>query len=836
MHRPQQRFFNPEEVRKVYPGADRPVKRGDREWVFQKDTFKDGYCERDVRIDHLTLDDVKPSLDEITKFAGNASTASALKKDEDGTGALSLDSAHPVDLQMLADAAKESSTTTLERDDAVEVFEGDLTGVEGTVQKINGNVVTILFSKADMNLVNQTAEVSSSSVRKRFRAGDHVKVTTGKHRDETGLVVKTEDNFTTFLSDLTMSEVTVFSKDLRQATEVGSGVNDIAGYELHNLVQLDAQTAGVIFKIERESFRVLDQLGNVLTVRPHQISMKRDTVRAVALDNEGSEFRAGDKMKEVEGEHREGQVLHIYQSVLVFMHNRDVADNGGVFISRARQLVPVAPKSTAFISNGASKGSTDLSKQNPQLTAGLDAAQLTGGGGAASSMRKTGRDPLQGKTVSIVKGPYKTYRGIIKDTNGMMARVELHTMSKILTIDIKSLIERDPLTGKAKPLMGVGSGPGFGGDRAPQTANPYASGPMRAANPYATPYASMGAATPYGASGGGKTPAHNPYDGSKTPAYGDGSRTPAYGAFDGGKTPAYGGFGGGKTPNPYAAMDASTPSGSKTPAHYGGYGGKTPNPYAGNDGSKTPHYAAPPPPRRYGDNNPYASAPTPYGGSAPTPYGSAPTPGGSGQAYTGAPTPGMYAGNPYAAPTPAAHQAGPGARAWGAPTPAGNGALAAPTPGAGSGAHYGATPGGFSAPTPWGGHANGASEGRPSAHLEGADKPLARTLIRITKDRASNASFEGGRLDRSVGTVVSTSANGESATIRMDAGETLQDVPTRFIAPQRPSGSGEVCLITMGEHRGKNAKVMSVDGNDFMVTLDSKEMVVVPPGALAKRA
>lgn len=601
--RPQQRFFNPEEIRKVYSGSDRPVKRGDKEWVFQKDTFRDGYCERDVRIDHLALEDVNPSLDEITKFAGNSSgSEGATAGDGEGT--------QKVDLEMLADAAKQTAQPVLERDDAVEVFEGDLTGVTGTVQKINGNIITILFD--DNEIIGQTAEVQAHSVRKRFRPGDHVKVTTGKHQDETGLVVKTEENFTTFLSDLTLSEVTVFSKDLRQATEVGSGVNDIAGYALHDLVQLDAQTAAVIFKIERESFRVLDQMGNVSTVRPHQVSMKRDTSRAVALDNEGSEFRAGDKMKEIEGEQREGQVLHIYQSILIFMHSREMSENGGVFISRARQLVPVAPKSSAFANAAAGMKGADLSKQNPQLTAGLN-AQQQGGGGAASSMRRTGRDPLAGKTVAIIKGTYKTYRGMIKDTNGPMARVELQTMAKILTVPISSLVEKDPLTGKSKPLLsngppgfGAGGGAGggyggmsaraggasvYGGGAATPAINPYSSGGMaqRTANPYANPYSSGAGgmapvASAYGA-GRGPGPA-----GSATPAYGmaaqqaygAGSATPAYGAYGAGSaTPAYGGYGGGGggganagSATPAYGLGANANSGSATPGY--GFGSQTP--------------------------------------------------------------------------------------------------------------------------------------------------------------------------------------------------------------------------------------------------------------------
>jgi transcription elongation factor len=62
------------------------------------------------------------------------------------------------------------------------------------------------------------------------------------------------------------------------------------------------QTVGVIFKTERDSFRVLDQNGQVRLVQPHQISMRRDSNRAIATDAEGYELRVGDNMKENEGE------------------------------------------------------------------------------------------------------------------------------------------------------------------------------------------------------------------------------------------------------------------------------------------------------------------------------------------------------------------------------------------------------------------------------------------------------------------------------------------------------------------------------------------------------
>lgn len=62
------------------------------------------------------------------------------------------------------------------------------------------------------------------------------------------------------------------------------------------------QTVGVIFKTERDSFRVLDQNGQVRLVQPHQISMRRDSHRAIATDSEGHELRVNDNVKEVDGE------------------------------------------------------------------------------------------------------------------------------------------------------------------------------------------------------------------------------------------------------------------------------------------------------------------------------------------------------------------------------------------------------------------------------------------------------------------------------------------------------------------------------------------------------
>jgi transcription elongation factor SPT5 len=136
-------------------------------------------------------------------------------------------------------------------------------------------------------------------------------------------------NHCAFLKLFYIRQVSVFSKDLREAAEVGAGTNIVGNYELHDLVQLEYvssliavsrvshpassnQTVGVIFKTERDSFRVLDQNGQVRLVQPHQISMRRDSNRAIATDAEGYELRVGDNMKENEGEVGKRNLLFHY--------------------------------------------------------------------------------------------------------------------------------------------------------------------------------------------------------------------------------------------------------------------------------------------------------------------------------------------------------------------------------------------------------------------------------------------------------------------------------------------------------------------------------------------
>ena len=167
-----------------------------RVYVFQNDTFKDGYIEKDIRLSGIQTDDVNPTLDEITKFVKQ-------QDGEEGEGA--------VDLSVIADASKKAAMVVLQPGDHVEVFEGEQTGVHGTVQSITGEIVTL--SAEGLDLEGHTTvqvEVPARSVRKKFKPGDHVKVMAGHNADETGLVVSVVDTVVTFLSDMSLQEVSSY--------------------------------------------------------------------------------------------------------------------------------------------------------------------------------------------------------------------------------------------------------------------------------------------------------------------------------------------------------------------------------------------------------------------------------------------------------------------------------------------------------------------------------------------------------------------------------------------------------------------------------------------------
>ncbi|KAJ9242039.1 hypothetical protein DTO169E5_3260 [Paecilomyces variotii] len=646
--RPPQRLFSEAEAKKKhskYLTATSGL--GGKSWNYLGETYVDGFLIKDMKVHHLITKDVKPRLDEVTMFARGS---------EDGTSNL--------DLASLAETLKQTTAEDAYLPgDTVEVYQGEQQGVVGRVVSTRGDIVSLQVTEGDLE--TQTIDAPVKTLRKRFREGDHVKVIGGsRYQDELGMVVQVKDDTVTLLSDMSMQEITVFSKDLRLSADTGVD-GKLGMFDVHDLVQLDAATVACVVKVDRESLRVLDQDGSLRNVLPSRVTNKITPRRdAVATDRNGAEIRHGDTVREVYGEQRNGVIIHIYRSFL-FLHNKAQVENSGVLVVRTSNVVTVSAK-------GGRATGPDLSKMNPALM------RNGAPGGSMPPPRSFGRDRIIGKTVMVRKGPYKGLMGIVKDATDDTARVELHSKNKMVSIPKEVLSIKDPVTGQSIEMgRGRGQRTPFGASAAPPGRDGWHGGrtPMASADSSRTPAWGMAssARTPaWGGVSGARTPAwkndgsrtSNPYDGNRTAYGGLSSRTPAWNT--GARTP----YAGGSESSGFDAFAA----GSRTPAWgAAGSGGRTPawgGASASGNGSKDRSYDAPTPSANYSAPTPgaYASAPTP-GASAPTPGGwgdSAPTPG-----ALNAPTPGGY--RPYDAPTPAAF----GGRPYDAPTPA-----VAATPGA----------------------------------------------------------------------------------------------------------------------------------------------------------
>lgn len=439
--RPPQKLFNEAEARKRHP---RQLSKGPNGWQYMGDEFENGFVVKDIKIQQLTVTDVNPSLEEVTKFASGA---------EDGTENL--------DLKALAASMKDSNAlVTYLPGDVIEVFEGEQKGVVGKATNVQGDIVTLQVTEGALK--GQTIDVPAKGLRKRFKIGDHVKVIGGsRYQDEVGMVVKISDDRVTMIADQSSNEITVFSRDLREADDSG-GQGSLGQYQLFDLVQLDATTVGCIIKIDRETLVALDQNGDRRQLMPSQIANKFPPKKnSVAADRSGSEIRIDDVVKEYGNEQRRGKILHIHHGYL-FLHSHDYNRDSGVFVLRAANVNTVAAKGGRI----SAPSGPDLSAMNPAMKRhpnGPDGGQM----GPPPVPKVFGRDKALGQTVIIRKGPHKGLLGIVKDTTDTTARVELHTKSKTVTVPKVSLSFKDKNSGATIDISTRGPrgppGGGFGG-------------------------------------------------------------------------------------------------------------------------------------------------------------------------------------------------------------------------------------------------------------------------------------------------------------------------------------------------------------------------------------
>uniref|UniRef100_A0A0D3GE20 Transcription elongation factor SPT5 n=1 Tax=Oryza barthii TaxID=65489 RepID=A0A0D3GE20_9ORYZ len=416
---PPPRFFNIDEAREMHIRVERRRDKDSGEYFEMIDglMFKDGFLYKTVSIKSISTQNIQPSFDELEKFR---------KPGDDMNG----------DMSSLSTLFANRKKGHFMKGDAVIVIKGDLKNLEGWVEKVEDETVHIRPKISDLP---KTLAFNEKELCKYFKPGDHVKVVSGVQEGATGMVVKVEGHVLIILSDTTKEHIRVFADHVVESSEITTGITRIGDYELHDLVLLDNLSFGVIIRVETEAFQVLKGVPDrpeVVLVKLREIKSKIDR-RTSAKDRSNNMISSKDVVRVVEGacKGKQGPVEHIHKGIL-FIYDRHHLEHAGFICAKAQSCLLVGGsaggrrygyvRSKAWCFEISSKYFAITGKAAPKRTS----YELFGGGGRGGR----GHDALVGKCIKIKSGPYKGYRGRVKEVTGVLVRVELDSLMKIVTV------------------------------------------------------------------------------------------------------------------------------------------------------------------------------------------------------------------------------------------------------------------------------------------------------------------------------------------------------------------------------------------------------------------
>ncbi|CAH8588752.1 unnamed protein product [Schistosoma curassoni] len=407
--RPAPALFNASKL------SDR-VQRDGSSLVFEGNRYDtDGFLHKQFRINAVFTEGIRPTLAELERFHHTPDSLQIAAAA--ANAAANLTSAVNVEI---------ASNHCFTPGDVVEVCEGDLKNLRGKVVSIEGNNRIIV--QPNHSDLREPIPFTPVELRKFFNQGDHVKVLSGRHVNETGLVIRFDPSLAVVLSDHSMNEMKVAPKDLRLWQDRATTVESSGHVQLMDLVQVDPQTVGVVVHVERDQVSVLTCFGKVVNLKSNTALRRLNTVRRPpqALDHNGNSIQLKQTVRLLEKPHCGliGEVKHLYRS-WAFIYCRTHLENAGLVVAKTRQL------SALTTSQGGNEQSNTENGISMKTITPISGARNFGGnneGGRGKGSRNERQ--LVGRTALIVKGTLKGLLGIICDATPTHVVLELHSQFK----------------------------------------------------------------------------------------------------------------------------------------------------------------------------------------------------------------------------------------------------------------------------------------------------------------------------------------------------------------------------------------------------------------------
>jgi transcription elongation factor SPT5 len=412
-NKPPARFFNKDEILQLEGGENAVTltRSRDGENLFQFDAQQftaEGFLHKKVALKTLDVGNISPTFEELQKFQSQQPINT--EDDDERRESFTLEQRKQIS------KLKSKRVVNFAKGDRVIIEEGELMNVIGIVVSVEGETVKI--KPIHKEIMEDIIPVSARQLSKYFNLGDHVKVIQGNFESETGFIIKLQDNVAVILSDINQKEMQVLTSDIQLCVDSSSGLK-LGNYQLHDFVQLGPSVVGVITRVDREGFEVIDFHGNIKNIKLQEIQHKKNSRRVITKDSANNPVGVGDTVRVTkEGKYKgnQGIIKHIFKNYL-FIHSPNYKANSGIFVTTARHCLIM----------GTSKN---------QTMGGVHGKNVSKNRISAPTRQRANNrnDVLLHKQVTITQGNWRGYVGIVKDVSKDTVTIVLQTNAQRIQV------------------------------------------------------------------------------------------------------------------------------------------------------------------------------------------------------------------------------------------------------------------------------------------------------------------------------------------------------------------------------------------------------------------
>lgn len=335
-------LFNPEEAAKKSEVVRRRMPALQEQMhLWNNNFYRDGFLIKEVAVStYIDSENIKPSMEEMALFRERRQPSLEYDDgDVDESEAYGSGSSKTLldDIIEMQSSEVVTKVVPFVIGDVVQVVSGELRNLKGRVVSVDEAAQLVKVSPMHSDTKTDFF-IEASNLVKNINPGQHVKVVDGSCSGQTGKVVCVMSvdgtHVATVLTDGVNTEISVNVSHLQVTNEVTTGLSNLMGYELYDLVLMNANETAVVVYVGAEMLTVINQAGLVKRVLPMDLKGKKNSMsqRTTAFDASHNNVNVGDSVKVTEGSQRNksGTIQHIFKSVLWLHSTSHLKDSGNL--------------------------------------------------------------------------------------------------------------------------------------------------------------------------------------------------------------------------------------------------------------------------------------------------------------------------------------------------------------------------------------------------------------------------------------------------------------------------------------------------------------------------